>query len=214
MPNHITNVIRGDREVLAQVCAAMKTDESAIDFNALIPMPELLRSDSADIGITELANCFMGRQAMTTPGPQDARGLPEERFEKLLIYMRSIREHGFPTWYEWSIEHWGTKWNAYSVQTEDDGLNVRFDTAWSCPMPVARALAKAVPSPWSWLYADEDIGSNCGTIHCRGGELVRTKPEDPTGFALKLKGWDPEEYYAETEESRPPPTTGATDGQV
>jgi len=38
-------------------------------------------------------------------------------------------------WYEWRLEHWGTKWDirCESVEVTDDMLIVKFDTAWSPP---------------------------------------------------------------------------------
>ena len=54
---------------------------------------------------------------------------------------------GRPTWYDWQIEHWGTKWNAYSQSLDsqwDDGdcceLEIHFDTAWSVPWPIIDAI--------------------------------------------------------------------------
>ncbi|PQO47409.1 hypothetical protein C5Y93_05025 [Blastopirellula marina] len=48
-------------------------------------------------------------------------------------------------WYDWNIQNWGTKWNAYG--TEDQGDNcLYFETAWSSPVPVLEAL--------SWLFPE------------------------------------------------------------
>jgi hypothetical protein len=61
------------------------------------------------------------------------------------------------TWYNWNNENWDTKWDAKvdenttadldQYETEDGQYNVtyRFDTAWSPPMPVYRALAEKYP---------------------------------------------------------------------
>lgn len=51
-------------------------------------------------------------------------------------------------WYLWNIEHWGTKWNAGETSitdTDDDGVLIEFDTAWSAPMPWFMELAKHIP---------------------------------------------------------------------
>ena len=49
--------------------------------------------------------------------------------------------------YEWCIDNWGTKWNAYEVARRDfDGdVIVSFKTAWSPPLPVIAALAERFP---------------------------------------------------------------------
>ena len=51
-------------------------------------------------------------------------------------------------WYEWNIQHWGTKWNIDSddISTTKDEIltgkiSLRFDTAWSPPTPVIQAAA-------------------------------------------------------------------------
>lgn len=61
------------------------------------------------------------------------------------------------TWYGWNNTNWNTKWDARCDEktvedldqyvTEDGNANVtyRFDTAWSPPMPVYRALAEKYP---------------------------------------------------------------------
>lgn len=36
-------------------------------------------------------------------------------------------------WYDWSIEHWGTKWDACEPYVDTANSAVYFDTAWSAP---------------------------------------------------------------------------------
>ena len=53
-------------------------------------------------------------------------------------------------WYNWNIQHWGTKWSAREVYVPDraDGDSrgeYEFETAWGPAMPVSAALAKAFP---------------------------------------------------------------------
>lgn len=105
-----------------------------------------------------------------------------------------------PKWYDWSIENWGTKWNAYEIcATPDD---IRFDTAWSCPVPIVQALADHY-IPFRWEYADEDIGHNAGVWTYTGsGDPIYSEFGDPVEAALTIKGYDKEEYYREMEEWR------------
>ena len=49
-------------------------------------------------------------------------------------------------------------------------------------------------------YADEDIGSNCGTLEILNGEVTESKPENPSKFACDLWGYDYDEYCKECEE--------------
>jgi hypothetical protein len=52
-------------------------------------------------------------------------------------------------WYDWNVEHWGTKWDAYDESMlYDKGLTsyeVAFTTAWSPPIAFAKRLAEMFP---------------------------------------------------------------------
>jgi hypothetical protein len=50
-------------------------------------------------------------------------------------------------WYEWNIENWHTKWDAYEVNVERRGniMNFWFNTAWDVPEPVFRRMTEMFP---------------------------------------------------------------------
>jgi hypothetical protein len=53
------------------------------------------------------------------------------------------------TWYEWSVEHWGTKWNSCYAQVTENGdgsVHVQFDTAWTFPFPIFEKVAADFPT--------------------------------------------------------------------
>lgn len=106
-----------------------------------------------------------------------------------------------PPWYKWSIENWGTKWNAYDISV--DGNVIRFDTAWSCPMPIFKELHRKFPNfTIDIKYADEDWGHNFGHVtFTPEGVLLRYLPEEGTPEARvwvfkNVRGSFPE-YYDE-----------------
>lgn len=84
-------------------------------------------------------------------------------------------KYGTTSWYEWRLEHWNTKWNAYFFD-EPESRNpneIRFCTAWSAPHPILQKLSEMYPEitiDHSW--ADEDIGYNCGAKAYKNGELI------------------------------------------
>jgi hypothetical protein len=50
-------------------------------------------------------------------------------------------------------------------------LVIRFETAWSCPEPIYCEMARRFPHlEFHIRYADEDSGSNCGSIRLLNGE--------------------------------------------
>ena len=84
-------------------------------------------------------------------------------------------KYGRDNWYDWSYANWGTKWDA--CESNVQGSTVTFETAWSCPEPVLRELAKKVGGLLVF-YADEDIGSNCGAFFVKkNGEMVEVGME-------------------------------------
>ena len=99
--------------------------------------------------------------------------------------------YGFPTWYGWCCEHWGTKWNCWDAEELEDGPGWRYDTAWTCSEPVVRALSVIFPEVrFELWYADEDIGSNCGMICYQDGEKKEEQfpatDKDSVEFAVRL----------------------------
>ena len=71
--------------------------------------------------------------------------------------------YGENNWYDWSRKNWGTKWNSYDGGWYEEGTSIQFDTAWSTPEPIYRAIAKQFPNlDFEVKFADEDMGYNCG----------------------------------------------------
>ncbi|MBS1722539.1 MAG: hypothetical protein JSS66_05970 [Armatimonadetes bacterium] len=60
-------------------------------------------------------------------------------------------KHGAPDWYEWNRRHWGTKWSLDpdDIVVMDTGSNTAFElsfnTAWSPPDGVVKALSEKFP---------------------------------------------------------------------
>lgn len=90
-------------------------------------------------------------------------------------------------WYEWRLKKWGTKWNSYDFTVDLDGndgvFTIWFNTAWSAPHEVIRALFDRFPTvSIDHRWADEDIGRNCGIIKYRTVDGKKTlKCKDMTG---------------------------------
>lgn len=85
--------------------------------------------------------------------------MPDDVYTGYTIWGEPI-PNGMVSWYDWSIDNWGTKWNAYSIERESPTV-VRFDTAWSHPFPVIGAISRKFPhAAITAKYADEDLGYN------------------------------------------------------
>lgn len=201
MPNHVTNELRANESVVKDLCGP----EGNVDFNRIVPMPELLQGDSAmpliedwarfSLGLMTVqdlqptgidaaeafkdgdygaASAVLKRQNMIQrlqEGPY-IKDMEPDRFELFLKYLRALYEYGHANWYSWSVENWGTKWNAYRTEHIEPGL-VRFETAWSAPIPVIDALSRNHADAEIRLrWADEDFGCNVGDVTVRNAEIV------------------------------------------
>lgn len=81
------------------------------------------------------------------------------------LQLKILAKTGYPSWYEWSIANWGTKWavDEINILYEDDShLDFAFDTAWSFPEPIFRALAKKFPDMEIWCACIEEGNLICG----------------------------------------------------
>ena len=61
--------------------------------------------------------------------------------------VNNLIRYGAATWYEWCIEHWGTKWNGYDLGEgyPCEKNQLRFYTAWDAPHPVLQELSAVYP---------------------------------------------------------------------
>jgi len=116
MPNWCSNnlsiEVSDPKQLVKVIQAITNNSERPFDFNRIIPIPE------------ELAD---------TSSPN--KNNPDELKAK----------YGFADWYEWRVFNWGTKWNASDVELDIETpqqLHIRFNTAWSPPMPVIKKIAE------------------------------------------------------------------------
>ena len=173
MPNHIINTIRltGDREKISELLESIKDNRigiGSLDFNKVIPMPESLQietSSSMERGLKAYKEFV---DICTFDGANkdmDLLNIPEDK-ENIFLRMRKDvkREdwelgrqafrnevmYGAPSWYDWSIKNWGTKWNSYGYDNLDrsdiaENPEFSFYTAWSAPTQLSKNLQKDIP---------------------------------------------------------------------
>ena len=59
-------------------------------------------------------------------------------------------------WYDWRVQNWDTKWDAYDVTVTDDDpecLEIEFNTAWSPPEAICHKIREDFPDIGiSWFY--------------------------------------------------------------
>ena len=114
-------------------------------------------------------------------------------------------------WYDWCIENWGTKWNAYSQEVCPDNGDgrafIKFDTAWNVPYPIIAAFANKFNIPFELRYNCE--GAEWWGIEIYGKDeffadycISRlskdiNNPEHRVCLCVELKGYNPDELDEE-----------------
>jgi len=212
MPNHVTNIltIAGPEELVAKIKSEISGvyddgEVMHIDFNKIIPRPETLNITSGSstsngiailkyrAGDTSDIIKIMGYNWATEFATPEA--LIEYMLEKGSANLEeaqqaldNIRDYGHQDWYSWSTSNWGTKWNAYSQNSDEGSNEISFETAWSTPYPVIEALSRKYPEAViSMRYADEDFGHNVGEYTFQAGDIVEENtPEGGSDEAYEL----------------------------
>ena len=186
MPNHVTNVVtfRGDQERVYEALKRIQKDGEGIgtiDFNKIIPMPKSLEIEAGsrtDAGLKAysefISECLLEDRVRHIEDLhiteererdylKDHGEISKDDFALGKTAYNNVQMYGTPTWYEWRIQNWGTKWNSYNSEFDAENNTLRFCTAWSAPHNIIRHLSEMF-SDISFVHewADEDIGNNCG----------------------------------------------------
>lgn len=175
-------------------------DDYIVDFNELIPMPPELDIVSGSASSFSFA-AYCLEQGRTIPDEykvcakhlkklyeeeasegglsfsqwirdQDAKGAHEIDLKLGEQISRNIERFGAPTWYDWRVQHWGTKWNCYECEEEGD-RRISFLTAWASPDPVFDELARRYPKvAFSCYSVDEGDPELIWSREYASGKLV------------------------------------------
>lgn len=171
MPNHVTTrcFVSGSEESLEDFSSRILMNDS-FDFGLVIPKPaEVATSESSTDAFTGFY-ALTGKHASFMGDVKDVSweqwvrdhynyshlSSREELLAGLTDAQRSAGERavrcyeasGYVDWYHWSIDNWGTKWNAYDisiVRKDSSKVEIVFNTAWSFPLPVFTKMQEMFP---------------------------------------------------------------------
>lgn len=224
MPNHVKNIItlNGDKKKIREMLEAIKNDDyglGTVDFNKVIPMPESLniesgsKSNAGIKAVKEYLNSMLDEHKNKTVTYDDffndlrshRNDISDEKEKEIwdigVTAVENLHKYDAPTWYEWCINNWGTKWNAYGYDKNADyskNENLYFQTAWSAPHPILLKLSEIYPEiTFEHEWADEDIGVNCERKIYSGGECTESyfpqSEKDAIEFACRVWDYEPAE---------------------
>lgn len=222
MPNWITNKIAAPKHVLQ----SMVNGHGHIDFDLMAPFPGPRgkewkgimcdAEEAAEIvcGIPTNDHPLIASMQAANRSRFDIKNLKPESFEQFIGMLENYRACGYLHSMDWARKKWGTKWNACEQSIDLEAGTASFDTAWACPELVLVELSKKFPDDEiTVIFADEDIGSNCGIFKLKGGQMIEHDVakawhdmDDEARnkwrmFAYKVKGYSDEEI-AEREAKR------------
>jgi len=155
MPNWCYNSlsVHGERTELVRLTEAITrtshNDEgnevTDYDLSVLFPVPEEL----------QIPSVFFRRDGDDDP----------EHQELLKKYEANRAKYGHTTWYDWSIQNWGTKWSPnvqdweLSTYNDESVINAYYETAWSPCDGLIREISKQFPTLLFSVTSDEEGGS-------------------------------------------------------
>ncbi len=194
MPNWVRNKITfyGPQNGIDELKQFVSTDESLFDFNRIFKTPDRLMCvpASEDIEACAIACLNAKNDDLNTCDEYQRRNWGYD-FQTLAAYGRTYEDNeiffGYKDWYSWRLANWGTKWN--SVDASWEGNECTFNTAWSIPQQIYERLARTFPYiMFDVLFADEDLGHNCGTVRYSGDGRVVVDYVDELDFARDVWG--------------------------
>jgi len=147
MPNHCYNRVTFYSDNTEDVAKLKKIFEGEQIFGQIIPEPDwpntpLMTSQNKSLYTNELKG---------TDGE-----LPQKVVDPWERYVFKSTGHADDRWYDWRVQNWDTKWDAYDVSVDDDDpeqLEVSFNTAWSPPEAICNQLRETYPDvSVSWFF--------------------------------------------------------------
>ena len=155
-------------EALADFLEKNKNGENDLDFQQSIPCPqELLNTTSSHVfSLDEETDEKEMRRLCVANNWNWTEQQLQERIdaEKIIIrkFKSNLDKYGYKDWYDWKIDHWGTKWEIEAKAKEGDEENevvFNFSTAWSPPLEWLRRVALLFPDvKFSMTYREEGNG--------------------------------------------------------
>ena len=145
MPNHCHNRVTFYSANTEAVAKLKQIFEDENCFGQIIPEPDwantpLLTSDNHISG-TKYGNDGELPQYVDAPC-------------RRLVFKST--GHADDRWYDWRVQNWDTKWDAYDVVVTDDdpeSVEIEFNTAWSPPEAICHKIREDYPDvSVSWFY--------------------------------------------------------------
>ena len=203
MPNWVKNIVKTDKDVIADI-KSKYFNEEGLDFNKIIPMPKDLDITSGGSGedglmilffesnndeekkqinqVYRSLNCFHDDiylhprflRLLKDYGKIKEDSLYKSLKEMGTKYLENYKKYGYANWYNWCCDKWGTKWNSSGCRSNEE--MIIFETAWEFPGRVISKLSEKYPDAiFKCRFADEGIKENSGIVDFKNGQVISGK---------------------------------------
>ena len=154
MPNHCHNRVTfyahhsdDEQKSQEQIAKLKQIFEDEECFTQIIPEPDWPNTPLAEKDVQQYS--FSKPRGKVGELPVKTKGAFGESY-------RFASGEMDDRWYDWRLQNWDTKWDAYDVVVTDDDpdqFEVEFNTAWSPPEAICHALRDQYPElNVSWFY--------------------------------------------------------------
>ena len=122
------------------------------------------------------------------------------------LRQRNMDKHGYADWYQWNIDHWGTKWDfggdGFEAEASDDGKSVflSFSTAWSPPITFYQEMEDELGFRITATYFEPGM-SFVGEYADGSDDVFEIDPADFSNIPENLReDYDIESWFEQDEE--------------
>ena len=154
MPNHCHNRVTfypaGDNteKAIEDIKAIKQMFEDENTFTQIIPEPDWPNTPLAEKDVKRFS--FSKAKGKVGELPVKTEGAFGESY-------RFASGEADDRWYDWRLQNWDTKWDAYDVEVVDpdpENLEIEFNTAWAPPEAICHALREKYEDTVaiSWFY--------------------------------------------------------------
>jgi hypothetical protein len=220
MTNYCTNLIEveGSATEVAAFRAACLNKSGDLDFDKILPMPEVLNGThmgtgtrmgwDAELGASALHRAqiefsfhdrspILEREAIKKAGilsfEQLETWLRKHRPDALELGARCLEaqsQTGFLVERDWKSRHWGTHyWEGFAIREDTDTrLVAEFATAWSPAIAIYHEMARRFPSLAITVSAIEEGNDYSYRLSARNGEIIEDEPGLTSEFLEHIEG--------------------------
>lgn len=117
--------------------------------------------------------------------------------------LRLLLKTGHTDWYGWSIQNWGTKWNACQTCVNDESMSIYFETAWSPAVNLMCELSEKLGIQMYVRYSEEQFSAMAGEYVFENGKYVDGNDcdDDKSMFCVACDMQDPDQMYHRYDET-------------